>query len=224
MSITFHLYNYQIKKKYKGMRKFWVLVFVVFAFSNCSNVDVVENKDEAGRIIERYTVDKKTRLKDGLHETFYVGGSKSEESNYKNGMLKGEQIFYYENGQIQEVRNFDKEGNFSGVYKSYHETGKLKSEGQYINGSMSGKWKFFYRTGNIKEIVHFRDNVENGPFVEYYENGKISAEGTYVNELEHGVLKKYNDKGELTSQMQCEDGVCHTVWKSDMNKDNSKKL
>ncbi len=206
------------------MKKILWFIFVSIIFSSCSNLDVVEHKDEAGRLIERYTVDKKTKLKDGLHEAFFSNGGKSEESYYKNGVLKGEQIFYYENGQIQEVRNFDKDGSFSGAYKSYHETGKLKSEGQYINGSMSGKWKFFYRTGNIKEIVHFRDNVENGPFIEYYENGKISAEGTYINELEHGALKKYNDKGELTSQMECENGVCHTVWKSDMMKDSAKKL
>jgi antitoxin component YwqK of YwqJK toxin-antitoxin module len=206
------------------MRIILVFVSFLFIFNSCSRVDVVENKDEAGRLIERYTVDKKSKLKDGLHETFFVGGGKSEVSNYKDGVLRGEQIFYYESGQIQEVRNFDAGGSFSGAYKSYHETGKLKSEGQYVNGSMSGKWKYFYRTGNIKEIVHFRDNVENGPFIEYYENGKISAEGTYANELEHGVLKKYNDKGELTAQMQCEDGVCHTVWKSDMNKDSVKKL
>lgn len=206
------------------MREFLVFATLIIFFSSCSNVEVVENKDEAGRLIERYTVDKKSKLKDGLHETFFPSGSKSEESNYKNGVLRGEQIFYFENGQISESRNFDAGGAFSGPYKSYHETGKLKSEGQYTNGSMSGKWKFFYRSGNIKEIVHFRDGVENGPFIEYYENGKLSAEGTYANELEHGVLKKYNDKGELTSQMQCENGVCHTVWRSDMNKDSVKKL
>ena len=206
------------------MRIILVFVSFLFIFNSCSSVDVVENKDEAGRLIERYSVDKKSKLKDGLHEAFFISGGKSEESYYKNGVLRGEQIFYYESGQIQEVRNFDNNGSFSGAYKSYHETGKLKSEGQYVNGSMNGKWKYFYRTGNIKEIVHFRDNVENGPFIEYYENGKISAEGTYVNELEHGVLKKYNDKGELTAQMQCENGVCHTVWKSDMNKDSVKKL
>ena len=206
------------------MKKILLFSLIIVLFGSCSNVDVVENKDEAGRLVERYTVSKKTKLKEGLHEAFFLTGSKSEESTYKNGILRGEQIFYYENGQIQEVRNFDIDGSFSGAYKSYHETGKLKSEGQYTNGSMNGKWKFFFRTGNIKEIVHFRDNVENGPFLEYFENGKISAEGTYVNELEHGVLKKYNDKGELTTQMQCENGVCHTVWKSNMTKDSAKKL
>jgi antitoxin component YwqK of YwqJK toxin-antitoxin module len=206
------------------MRKIlWIIVCIIF-FEGCSNVEVVENKDESGRMIERYTVDKKTKLKEGLHEAFHTGGSKSEESNYKNGVLRGEQIFYYENGQIQETRNFDESGSFSGAYKSYHENGNLKSEGQYENGAMNGKWKFFFKTGSIKEIVFFRNNVENGPFVEYHENGKLRYEGTYLNEKEEGLLKVYNDKGELEKHMQCEGGVCRTVWRSDLAKDSIKKM
>ena len=193
--------------------------------SSCSHLEVVENKNEANQLVERYSIDPKTRLKNGLHETFFAnGGGKSEESSYKEGVLHGEQIFYYENGQVMERRNFDESGSFSGVYKSFYDNGHLKSEGQYENGAMGGKWKFFYKTGNIKEIVFYKYNVENGPFIEYRDNGKISAEGTYVNELEHGLLKIYDDAGNLTVQKQCENGVCRTVWKSDLAKDSAKKL
>jgi antitoxin component YwqK of YwqJK toxin-antitoxin module len=206
------------------MKKILCLLFVTALFAQCSSVEVTENKDEAGRLIERFSVHKKTKLKDGLHETFYASGSKSEESHYVNGVLKGEQKFYYEAGQIQEIRNFDLSGSFSGAYKAYHSNGHLKSEGQYLNGAMGGKWKFFYPSGNIKEIVHFENNTENGPFIEYHENGKIKAEGTYADEREHGLLKLYDEKGELTKQMQCDNGACFTTWRSDMSKDSVKKL
>jgi antitoxin component YwqK of YwqJK toxin-antitoxin module len=193
--------------------------------SSCRQKEVVETKNEAGKLVERYTIDPRTKLKDGLHETFFTTtGGKSEESTYKVGVLHGEQIFYYETGQVMERRIFDKDGNFSGSFKSYHENGHLKSEGQYENGSMVGKWKFFYRSGNVKEIIHYKNNVENGPFIEYYENGKVSAEGTYMDELEHGLLKMYDNKGNLTSQKQCENGVCHTVWKSPTASDSVKKM
>lgn len=206
------------------MKKIMNLLCIAFLFSQCSSVEVSENKDESGRVIERYTVNKKTKLKDGLHETFFARGSKSEESHYQNGVLRGEQIFYFENGQVQEIRNFGAAGSFSGAYKSYHDNGHLKSEGQYLNGVMGGKWKFFYSSGNIKEIVHFENNTENGPFIEYHENGKIKAEGTYANEREHGLLKLYDSKGELTKEMQCDNGACFTTWRSDMSKDSIKKL
>jgi antitoxin component YwqK of YwqJK toxin-antitoxin module len=203
---------------------FALLVSLIF-LGSCSNLEVAENRNEAGQLVERFTRDPKTKLKEGLHENFFTSnGGKSEESNYRAGVLHGEQVFYYESGQIMERRNYDKTGNFTGAFKAFHESGAVRSEGQYENGAMTGKWKFFYKSGNIKEIVFYRDNVENGPFIEYYENGKISAEGTYMNELEHGLLKIYDDKGNLTMQKQCENGVCRTVWKSDLAKDSAKKL
>ena len=203
----------------------FALILFLIPLSSCHNLEVVENKNEVGILVERFTRDPKTKLKEGLHETFFTSnGGKSEESKYKRGVLYGEQMFYYENGQVMENRNFDNNGSFTGAFKSFHDNGHLKSEGQYENGAMIGKWKFFYKSGNIKEIIFYRDNVENGPFIEYYENGKISAEGTYANELEHGLLKIYDDKGNLTVQKQCENGVCRTVWKSDLAKDSAKKL
>jgi antitoxin component YwqK of YwqJK toxin-antitoxin module len=206
------------------MKNIVCICILAVLFSQCSSVEIKETKDEAGRVVERYAVDKKTKLKNGLHETFFTSGGKSEESHYENGVMRGEQIFYYENGQIQEVRNMDANGSFSGAYKSYFDNGVLKSEGQYANGSMDGKWKFFYKSGNVKEIVYFKNNTENGPFVEFHENGKMKAEGTYANERENGLLKMYDEKGELTKQMQCDNGACFTTWRSDLAKDSGKKL
>lgn len=211
--------------KRQSMNKIGYLAVTLLIFVSCRNVEVIENKNEAGHLVERFTIDPKTKLKEGLHETFFGDtGGKCEESNYKAGILRGEQIFYYENGQVRERRNFDENGSFTGVFKSYHDNGHLKSEGQYENGAMDGKWKFFYKSGNIKEIVFYKNNVENGPFIEYHENGKIAADGTYINELENGLLKIYDDKGNLTMQKQCENGICRTTWKSSMSADSAKKL
>jgi antitoxin component YwqK of YwqJK toxin-antitoxin module len=211
--------------KEKSMSRIWFLAFAVLPLSNCGNVNVVENKNEAGQLVERFAIDPKTKLKEGLHETFFTeNGGKCEQSNYKSGILRGEQIFYFENGQVRERRNFDENGSFTGVFKSYYDNGHLKSEGQYDNGAMDGKWKFFYKSGNIKEIIFYKNNVENGPFIEYHENGKIAADGTYLNELETGLLKIYDDKGNLTTQKQCENGACRTTWTSSMSADSAKKM
>lgn len=207
------------------MNRIPLFLLILLSLSSCNNVTVVENKNEAGQLVERYTINPQTKLKEGLHETFFTeNGGKCEESNYKAGILRGEQIFYYENGQIKERRNFDVNGSFTGVFKSFFENGHLKSEGQYENGAMNGKWKFFFKSGNIKEIIFYKNNVENGLFIEYHENGKIAAEGTYINELENGLLKIYDDKGNLTMQKQCENGICRTTWKSSLSADTAKKL
>lgn len=207
------------------MNKFAFLVLILLPLSSCTHLEVVNNKNEAGQLVERFTIDPQTKLKEGLHETFFpTNGGKCEESNYKAGILRGEQILYYDNGQVMERRNFDENGSMTGVFKSYFENGHLKSEGQYDNGAMEGKWKFFFTNGNIKEIILYKNNVQNGPFTEYHQNGKISAQGTYVNEIVSGLLKIYDEKGNLTTQQECINGACQTTWKSSIAADSAKKL
>lgn len=122
---------------------------------------------------------------------------------------------YNEKGDTQIVENY-KEGAFEGVYKAFHENGKVKLAGQYVNNEMTGTWKGFYENGALKEEVQFKDNAENGPFVEYYENSKLKAEGAYLDgDYEHGELKLYNENGELTRRMQCDKGICKTVWQAE---------
>lgn len=71
------------------------------------------------------------------------------------------------------------------------------------------------------EEVMFADNEENGPFTEYHKNGSLKAEGNYLNgDNEHGLLKLYNEEGELVRKMQCDSGICQTTWVSpDLNED-----
>jgi antitoxin component YwqK of YwqJK toxin-antitoxin module len=207
------------------MNKLFFLLFLFLPFYSCTHLDVVENKNEAGQLVERFTIDPKTKLKHGIHETFSTkNGGKCEESNYKAGVLRGEQILYYESGQVKERRNFDENGSMTGVFKSYLENGHLKSEGQYVNGAMEGKWQFFFKNGNLKEAIFYKNNVQNGPYMEYHENGKIAAEGTYLNEVDNGVLKIYDAQGNLSMQKQCINGVCQTTWKSTISMDRAKKL
>ena len=81
---------------------------------------------------------------------------------------------------------------------------------------MTGKWKKYYESGALFEEVTFSDNKENGPFIEYYENGNLKAEGEYLEgDNEHGLLSLYNEKGELERKMECQKGICKTIWKAD---------
>ncbi len=77
------------------MNKVILFLLVLLPLISCRNVTVIENKNEAGQLVERFTIDPKTKLKEGIHETFFTeNGGKCEESNYKAGVLRGEQIFY----------------------------------------------------------------------------------------------------------------------------------
>ena len=187
--------------------------FILLIVSSCqNNLEIVENKDDEGNLIERFSRDKEDFSKMGLYTRFFKSGQKAEEATYNKDTLDGERKMYYENGQV-EIHELYKNGLFEGIYKTFYENGQLAQEGHYINNEMQGEWKRYYKSGQLMEIVTFKDNEENGFFKEFYENGKPKAEGEYLNgDSEHGLLQMYSEAGELEKKMQCHHGICRTIW------------
>ncbi|MBK9015100.1 MAG: toxin-antitoxin system YwqK family antitoxin [Saprospiraceae bacterium] len=186
--------------------------FAILFFSACSNFETVETKDENGKLKEKFTINKKSKKKEGQYLSFYPNGQKLEESFYLNDSLQGEQKMYYENGQLESLTNHAN-GMFVGKYQKFDENGRLTNEGQFVNNEMSGVWKRWYDTGELQEEVTFAGNLENGPFKEYHKNGKLKTEGVYLDgDNENGELKIYDENGELTQKMYCEYGICAETW------------
>ena len=180
--------------------------------SGCSKVEIIENKDENGVLLERFTRKKDDFAKHGKYTAFYPSGNIHEERFYQKNQLEGESKVFYENGKLDYIENH-KNGQYEGLYQKYFESGELSNEGQYVNNEMSGVWKRWYKNGQLREEVLFAANNENGPFKEYHENGQLKTTGEYINgDNEQGELLIYDDKGELTEKMICEYGVCATSW------------
>ncbi|MFN7119390.1 MAG: toxin-antitoxin system YwqK family antitoxin [Saprospiraceae bacterium] len=197
------------------MRKYGLWALMALTLASCKpKTETVETKDEAGNTI-RYERRLNDYAKEGTYLKLNPNGKKLEEAQYKNDTLNGWRILYSENGDTSVAESY-KNGAFDGAYRVFHENGKLKLVGQYANNEMMGVWKGYYDNGALKEEVHFEKNQENGPFVEYHPNGKLKAEGTYLNgDFEHGELKLYNENGELVRRMNCDKGVCKTVWSAE---------
>ncbi|MCB0551699.1 MAG: toxin-antitoxin system YwqK family antitoxin [Phaeodactylibacter sp.] len=177
------------------------------------NTEQVEAEDSYG-YTEKYERKKSDFARHGRYEKFNADGVKVEEAHYSNDTLDGLRVLYYDNGDTQVVETH-RMGIFEGPYRAYYEQGQLEQEGQYEANVMYGEWKRYYPDGQLMEVVTFADNTENGPFVEYYKNGNKRAEGTYRNGEEQGLLKKFSLAGEHIRSMNCEDGVCRTIWKVD---------
>jgi len=177
-------------------------------------LDKKEITNEELRTREHFTTIKGTEIKEGPYEKKDLNGQLIETSNYKNGELDGEQKLY-EKGHLYSIAHY-KNGQIDGEYQSFYENGEVYVSGLYENGVMNGKWKTYYETGQLKEIVYFEDNEENGPFVEFHSNGNLKAEGEYLNgDNEHGLLLLYDPNGILIQKMNCDRGVCRTIWKKE---------
>lgn len=195
----------------------FALALLSVSFTACRQkvpVEAVEAKDSYG-YTEKYERRKEDFAKQGLYQRFNEAGQKVEEATYENDTLNGLRILYYDNGDTQVVETY-RMGHFEGPFRSFYENGRLNVEGQYEADVMFGPWKAYYPTGELKEVVTFAENEENGPFEEFWKNGNKKAEGTYRNgDNEHGLLKLFNEAGELIRTMNCENGVCRTIWKAD---------
>jgi len=196
----------------------WMLLILIVAMMSCNqNLEKVKTTDDYG-YTEVYKRDKEDYAREGLYERFNEQGVKVEEAEYKNDTLNGYRVLYSETGDTQVVENYV-DGRFEGPFRAYYDSGQLEIEATYEFNELSGEFKRYYKNGQLMEMVTFRENVENGPFKEWHENGNVKAEGTYRNgDNEHGLLKIYDEDGELSRTMNCENGICHTIWSKEKDR------
>ena len=180
-----------------------------------AQTEIVEREDNYGNL-ERYSRRKSDFARHGIFSKFNPNGQLMETARYRNDTLDGNRVIFYEaTGDTNVVETYNK-GRFEGPYRVYYENGKLELEANYVNNVMEGEVHKYYETGELMEVVNFQDNEENGPFKEYYANGNVKTEGFYMNgDNEHGLLKMFNENGELVKTMNCQHGVCRTIWKAD---------
>jgi antitoxin component YwqK of YwqJK toxin-antitoxin module len=177
------------------------------------DLETIEARDENGNL-EKYERLKSNFAKQGAYEKRSPEGILLVQAQYKNDTLEGERRYFYKNGQVESIEHFV-QGKYHGKYQKFFENGALQVEQMYQNGALNGWSIGYYRSGQIKEKVMLQDNEENGPFIEYYENGAIQAEGQYGldangDSAEQGVLKEYNESGQLIRVADCVDGRCIT--------------
>lgn len=198
------------------MNKFIVVGLLMITLFSCG-LEKVETTYLDGKIKEQYTLNKKGE-KEGPFLAYNEVGQLKEKSLYKDGMLSGTRILYFDNGNVEIEENYIDGGTLHGTYKSFYEGGQLQIEKKYENNVLTGLVKVYYSSGKLKEEVSMQYNNENGPFTEYYENGQIHWKGTYLNgDNEFGLLEEWDSLGAPIKRMKCDSlAICRTFWKPGM--------
>ncbi|NOZ34746.1 MAG: hypothetical protein GXO80_05560 [Chlorobi bacterium] len=102
---------------------------------------------------------------------YYQKGVKVKEENFKNDSLHGEQILFYDNGQIYDKR-------------------------LYNNGIQVDMWTKFYKNGKPFLKAKIVNGKMEGPMLRYYKSGQIEVKGQYKNDLKDGTWTFYGEHGE----------------------------
>ena len=114
----------------------------------------------------------------------------------------------------------------NGKGKEYNDEGKLEFEGEYLNGKRNGKGKEYYFNKKLLFEGEYSNNKRwngkgydengnimyelfngNGKVKEYDFNGRKIFEGEYLNgDQWNGKIKIYNEIGELSFEIEIENG------------------
>ena len=191
-------------------------IFIIFlTLDSCKRNKFYEVKNSKGIVVQRVTILGDTaKGKNGIYEIFDEKGLPLEYAEYHNGKLEGEKRIY-DAGILYNIE-FHKNDLYEGPYKVFYPDGKVQLESQYVNNEMLGELKAYYPSGKLKEIVQMKANQEDGPFKEFYENGNTKTEGNYKKGAkEDGLLMLYDSLGTMIRKMQCNDGICNTIWIAD---------
>lgn len=122
-------------------------------------------------------VDYNRNVYTGIYEENYENGNKKLEMHLYEGLQDSITILWFENGKVNEYRNYLK-GKMNGKWETYNEQGIKIAEANYVNNIKHGNWKIW----NNQAVLLYEMN---------YNNGK-----------KEGLWKIYNEKGELVNQRQ----------------------
>tara|TARA_R100001082_G_C4343672_1_gene151306 strand:- start:14 stop:1003 length:990 start_codon:yes stop_codon:yes gene_type:complete len=146
--------------------------------------------------------------------------------SWKNGLLDGECIEYYDNKTIFWKGRY-KDGNRNGNFKEYFHNGNLNSTGNYKNGMPINRWETYFKNGKLKSQSIFDKNGRqkvitknnelgkemvrdgNGSFSEHYKNGNVKYNGNFINGERAGRWAYYNEDGSPIGYAIYKDGK---VW------------
>lgn len=209
--------------------KITILSFILFFIISCNN-DYV-NYEELTEI-NGITLLKSSKIPFTGICRKYKNEKLEFEKNYKNGILNGKFIRYYDNGNISNEVNFVN-GNPTG-YKQYFPDKKLKAEktddgkNQHLttwfengnknleqnltNNILNGKSEKWFENNQLEVSCTYKNNKHEGKFSAYYINGKKKIEGNYVNGDFDGNWKTYNEKGQIISDEKYNYGKKIGTW------------
>ena len=162
--------------------------------------------------IGKYDNDEKI----GEWKWYYENGKLKTIGNYdEEGGEIGEWKRYYKNGQLRVYTLYDSDGYAQGEWKWYYEDGQIWTDGKYYDGAKIGEWKWYYENGKLKRYSQYdSEGYAKDGFKRYYESGQISELGQYdVQDDETGEWKEYYENGKLKAFGKYESGCKIGDWK-----------
>ncbi|MCB0560085.1 MAG: toxin-antitoxin system YwqK family antitoxin [Lewinellaceae bacterium] len=135
-----------------------------------------------------------------------VDNTLQEEGLLRNGVREGAWIIYHPDGIFPEKIITYADGKYNGPYFEFNERGQLELRATYMNNALDGPWGK-YRFGRPETEASYKNGQFDGAYKEYdIQSGKLVKEVNYKQGKQHGMLRFFNEAGEVTLEYEYKDG------------------
>lgn len=133
--------------------------------------------------------------------TFYSSkGKKISEGKMKGKLHTGEWIYYHKDkNAVMNRENYNEQGVLEGESIVYFTNGNIAEKRMFKNGNVDGKATWYSDQGVVTKIYHYKDGLLHGEAKFYDGSGKLVQEGRYKNDRKDGIWKYY-ENGELKEE------------------------
>ena len=149
----------------------------------------------------------------GLVVWYHTNTRRKRLAQFKNGVLDGEQQYWFRNGRRQIVENYQM-GSLHGERSEWFEDGTMKLEENYEEGRRHDVATEWFPSGLKKLRIKYKDGVKDGAETVWFEGGKRKE----VLSFKDGIMYKtttWYESGGRKSQTLFENGLKHgaeTLW------------
>lgn len=112
-------------------------------------------------------------------------------AGYDEGREHGEWKSFYNNGQLEELRYYDK-GVKTKMLTRWWENGQMQLNCTFRQGEYGGAFKEWNIRGQLIKVMHYKNGYEEGSQKLFYDNGKIRSNYVVKNGKRIGLLGTKN--------------------------------
>jgi antitoxin component YwqK of YwqJK toxin-antitoxin module len=126
-----------------------------------------------------------------------------EDTFYQTGKIKpytGKCFVLFKGSQKIKEEMYFREGILNGIWISYFENGKIERKGEFMDGKFQGKWESWSETGQKLYEVNYKSDSLYGKYTIYNQSGKLKEQGEYTGNVKTGNWIYYNDLGNIISK------------------------
>ena len=159
----------------------------------------------------------------GEWKWYNASGQLTGIENYnQDGLLDGETKYFYDNGDVKSVFNYE-DGYLNGYTVEYHAISRKKAlQGYYEYDQKVGEWRTYHKNGELEESKYYLEGEIVGLTDNYDVNGVLYtsdkySEGWYIG----GYV--YDTTGSTSDSLSIVDGKYTGVYKDIFGKDWIKK-